>query len=95
MNGKIEAMKMLFQCVISFKSVIRPTIFFSENHPSIQILYYNTCNSSVALFPLRTKLTGSYTIARMNGKIEAMKMLFQCVISFKSVIRPTIFFSEK
>ena len=48
-----------------------------------------------ALFPLRTKLTGSYTIARMNGKIEAMKMLFQCVISFKRVIRPTIFFSEK
>lgn len=29
-----------------------------------------------ALFPLRTKRTGSYTIARMNGKIEAMKMLF-------------------
>ena len=49
-----------------------------------------------ALFPLRTKLTGSYTIARMNGKIEAMKMLFQCVISSKSVIRPTIFlFFEK
>ena len=49
-----------------------------------------------ALFPLRTKLTGSYTIARMNGKIEAMEMLFQCVISFKSVIRPTIFlFFEK
>ena len=48
-----------------------------------------------ALFPLRTKLTGSYTIARMNGKIEAMKMLFQCVISFKSVIRPTIFFFRK
>ena len=44
-----------------------------------------------ALFPLRTKRTGSYTIARMNGKIEAIKMLFQCVISSKSVIRPTIF----
>ena len=47
-----------------------------------------------ALFPLRTKRTGSYTIARMNGKIEAIKMLFQCVISSKSVIRPTIFFSK-
>ena len=48
------------------------------------------------LFPLRTKRTGSYTIARMSGKIEAMKMLFQCVISSKSVIRPTIFlFFEK
>ena len=49
-----------------------------------------------ALFPLRTKRTGSYTIAGMGGKIEAMKMLFQCVISSKSVIRPTIFpFFEK
>ena len=49
-----------------------------------------------ALFPLRTKRTGSYTIAGMSGKIEAMKMLFQCVISSKSVIRPTIFlFFEK
>ena len=48
-----------------------------------------------ALFPLRTKLTGSYTIARMKGKIEAMKMLFQGVISFKSVIRPKIFFFRK
>ena len=49
-----------------------------------------------ALFPLRTKRTGSYIIAGMGGKIEAMKMLFQCVISSKSVIRPTIFlFFEK